>query len=263
MRKLIKLRHPVLHIKVRHTLRLNRIAQAHVRIDLHALLGVEAHLFVRRSSLVQVARPLHRLHKRRKLHYLRADGRVKHPSRPDRNLRSAALRSAQHHLHTDMSRADPRHRHDVVEEQRSHDQHQQEPCSQLQPSLQHPRSFTIKPTTTTVTCRHHIAKERHRVLLLQRSQTMARYPTAVMASRVAPLYRATSLGWFIRGNAITINLYPRTEIKSVRRNLRDCIARRLAACIFGLTTSLSIMRKIPRAYWSEVPWTSIELGVAL
>lgn len=62
---------------------------------------------------------------------------------------------------------------------------------------------------------------------------MAMNPIAVTASRSSPPYRAASLGLFIRENAITIDLYARTVTRSVRKDFRYCIVRRLATYFFG------------------------------
>src|SRR5437879_4591283 len=122
MRKSVKVAQPVLHIKVRHAMRIDCIAQRNIRVDLHAFFGVETHLLVRGPALVQVMRPFHRLHKRWKLDDLAPQRTVEDPSGSYRNLRWTSLRTAQHNLHPDIPGADASDGSNIVEEDRGSDQ---------------------------------------------------------------------------------------------------------------------------------------------
>src|SRR5260370_32553044 len=105
MRKYVEVAQPVLHVKVRYTMRIDRIAQRNIRVDFHPFLGVEAHLLIRGPAFAQIMGPLHRLHKRWELDDLTPQRTVEDPSGPYRNLRWTSLRTAQHNLHANISGA--------------------------------------------------------------------------------------------------------------------------------------------------------------
>src|SRR5271154_997436 len=157
MRKYIKVTQPILHIKIRHTVRIDRIAQRNIGVDLHPFLGVEAHLLVCRTPFVQVVRPLHRLHKRWELNNLTPQRAVEDPSSPYWNLRRPTLRAAQHNLHANISRADSCNGGDVVEEDNRSNQQADDNSTNLD-ELQWESPGIIIPAIAGI---QYFTKERH------------------------------------------------------------------------------------------------------
>src|ERR1700716_4156813 len=188
MRKCVEIAQSVLHIKVRHTMRIDRIAQRNIRVNLHPFLGVEAHLFVGGPAFAQVVRPLHRLHKGWELDDLATQRTVEDPSCPYRNLRWTSLGTAQHNLHANISGADASNGGNIVEEDHSSDQqtnhsranlnelHRESPCIMI------PASAGIQ----------YFTKDRHYILQIFLNATKP--PAAVASNRHTPPRTARSLG---------------------------------------------------------------------
>ena len=134
----VKVVHSILHVEIRHLARFDCIRQRHIRVYFHALLTVEAHLFVHRMAFVPIARPFHGLHVGREFDHLRCQRAVEHPSSSYRDLRRTALTAGKIDFDSDIAGLNPRDRNQETgnkpesnQQQRGHEQKSQDPARSI------------------------------------------------------------------------------------------------------------------------------------
>src|SRR5579862_2948218 len=181
-------------------MRVDRIAQRDVGVDLHAFLRVEAHLLVVGAALAKIVGPLDGLHERRELDDLTPQRTVEDPAGPDRNLGWTALRAAQHNLDADVSGADASDRRDVVEEDHSSDNQADSGRAKFEELRR-----SAKIIVPAIAGAHYFTKERHYILQIFLNATKP--PAAVASNRHTPPRTARSLGKLSRWNAVTMTQY--------------------------------------------------------